>query len=1370
MPPSSVPGRSATLASPVASPVVEAIRLERSGRPAAAEAVLRSILAADGTNEEAWLRLGGLALTDGRHSRAARCFARVMLLAPDRAQAMHNLAESLRLTGRKGRASIAFTRALRLRPDYPRALTAFALMMHDQGTGRGARHLAARALIADPAFAMGWRNLAVLFQPLNQPEAMVRMLRRAVLSDPANAGLQAAHGIALCEIKETRRGQEALRRAVALDPGGVEALGRLASGLMQAGDCDGALLASSRCRRVDPTAADADTQDSLTWMMMGDFRRGTAAIRRALTLDPGNSGVLINAALLLHARNASDESMRWSKRALRLDPTSTVGRFNLSMTLLQRGDFARGWALYEARWSMGGAGYPNHAPAWDGSPLNGRSILLTAEQGHGDTLHFVRYATLLAERGGRVFLHVQPLLKRLLANTPGVTAVHGMDEEPPACDLCAPLLSLPRLVGTRLDSIPAAMPYLRASAADRPAWRERLAGERRLKVGLVWAGEPRKGDFKANSVDRRRSLTLAALAPLAGVQGVVFYSLQIGEAGAQAKAPPPGMEVVDWTGHIRDFADTAAFIDELDLVVTVDTSVCHLAGGLGKPVWVLSRFDACWRWLGHREDSPWYPTMRLFHQEEPGVWEPAIARLAGALATLAGGRLAGGRLAGGRSAGSEARRQGVDRGALPSDALPSGAGLAAALAAHRSGRLPEAAAGYRRVLAADPAQGDALHLLGLTALAAGDRDGAGRWLGRAVAVEPGRAVFRNSLGERHRSADRVEAAGHSYRQATMLDPGYAEPWVNLAKLSVAAGRPGDGIRQARRAVRLSPGLPDSWRGLTHAALEQGEVTLAERAGRRALALAPADGEALGHAARLAGRRGERDLAERLLGRVLPLAPDSAAVWRERADLRLKAGGHAAALPMLQRALALAPDFPEALNNLGGALLGLRRREEAGRQYRRAIQLRPGYPDPWSNAGSALQERGETAQALAHYRRAVALSPDHPVAYANMGETIRSSAAGLADFRTAEALCRRALTLVPGHGAALNALSVLCLDLRRLEEAEAGFRTLLGRDPQSPQARFNLSLVLLTSGRLREGWEHYEERWRIGEIPVPKAPGRLWTGEPLEGRSILLHAEQGHGDTLQFVRYAPLVAARGGRVHLAVHNGLRRLMERIPGLEGVYDLYGGLPATELHCPLLSLPRAFGTELGSIPAAVPYLTADAAEVERWRARLPADGRLKVGLVWSGDPRPHSPKANAVDRRRSLTLAALAPLAAAGDALFVSLQKGSPAAQAKDPPPGMELIDPMDAVTDFADTAALMRCLDLVVTVDTSVAHLAGGLGLPVWVLSRHSGCWRWLNRRTDSPWYPTLRLFHQPGPGDWEPAVAELAGALSERLRSHDAHPA
>lgn len=228
------------------------------------------------------------------------------------------------------------------------------------------------------------------------------------------------------------------------------------------------------------------------------------------------------------------------------------------------------------------------------------------------------------------------------------------------------------------------------------------------------------------------------------------------------------------------------------------------------------------------------------------------------------------------------------------------------------------------------------------------------------------------------------------------------------------------------------------------------------------------------------------------------------------------------------------------------------------------------------------------------------------------------------------------------------------------------------------------------------------------------------------------------------------------------------MQRLPGLLSVHTLYDPVPVTELHCPLLSLPRAFGTGLETVPNTVPYLSADPGEVDRWRARLPADGRLTVGLVWSGDPRPHNPKANAVDRRRSLTLADLSPLAAVDGVAFISLQKGAAARQAQDPPAGMNLIDLMDDVTDFADTAALVACLDLVVTVDTSVAHLAAALGRPVWVLSRYSGCWRWLMNRDDSPWYPTLRLFHQDAPGDWSRPIARLATALS-RCRGGSGRP-
>ncbi|WP_167525407.1 tetratricopeptide repeat protein [Roseomonas genomospecies 6] len=1302
------------------------------------EVVLRRILAADPMVGEAWLRLGGLALNDGRFRLAARCFARLMLLEPGRASALHNLGEALRLAGRPAQAAIAVHRALRLRPDYPRALVALATLHQQAGGMRAARRTAARALVLDPALAAGWQCLGLMLQDLNRPDAVLRIIRRAAVLAPADATARAAYGLALAEVKETAAVAQ-LRRAVALAPGEARLCGNLATALMQAGDHDGALALTQRVRRLDPAAAEADAQDCLLCMMRGDFRRGMAHARRALALAPDRAGVLINGGLLFHALRDLGAAIAWTGRALRLDPKSPAARFNLSLALLTTGDFARGWPLYEARWAMWGSAYPTHAPAWDGGPLDGRSLLLVAEQGYGDTLHFVRYASLLARQGARVVVQVQPALKRLLSRTPGVAAAYGLDEAPPPCDLCAPMLSVPGLLGTRIDTIPAALPYLVPAEEDRRTWRDRLAGERRLKVGLVWAGEPRRDDFKANSVDRRRSLTLAAFAPLAGIPGVAFYSLQKGEAGAQAKAPPPGLEIVDWTGDLRDFADTAALVERLDLVISVDTSVCHLAGGLGRPVWVLSRFDACWRWLDHREDSPWYPTMRLFRQPEPGAWDPVVARVAAALAKWAAERAGEGR----------------------ADPIPTI--LAAALADHRALRTAAAARGYRHVLALDPGHADAQHLLGLTALTGGRVAAAAALLGHAVRLESSRAAFLNSQGELHRTANRSGDAMDRFRRAAVIDPAYAEPLVNLAKLAGAAER----YRLARRAVRLAPQLADAWWALGHAALDGGRSGEAVVAYRHALALNPARDEGLDHLARACALKGRLAEAEALLARALRLSPDAAQSWRSLGDIRLRRKDPKGAEGCLRRAVALQPDFPEALNNLGGALLGAQRFGEARLPYRRAVALRPGYPDPWNNHANALHEIGETASALAYFRRALALAPDHPVAYANLAEALRTQAASAEDYTTVERLCRRALALVPGHPPALNVLSVTGLDLRRLEEAEAGFRRILDLDPDNPSARFNLSLVLLKAGRLREGWEHYEARWTVGELPVPKAPGRLWTGEPLDGRTILLHAEQGHGDALHFMRYAPLVAQRGGRVRLAVHSALRRLAERMPGLLSVHNLHDPLPVTDLHCPLMSLPRAFNTGLDDIPAEMPYLTPDPADAERWRARLPAngrvdgrlDGRLKVGLVWSGDPRPHSPKANAVDRRRSLTLAALAPLAAVTDVAFISLQKGSPAAQAKEPPPGMELLDWMDEVGDFADTAALVAGLDLVITVDTSVAHLAGALGKPVWVLSRYNGCWRWLTGRDDSPWYPTLRLFHQPEPGAWAPAVERVAAALA-----------
>ena len=481
-------------------------------------------------------------------------------------------------------------------------------------------------------------------------------------------------------------------------------------------------------------------------------------------------------------------------------------------------------------------------------------------------------------------------------------------------------------------------------------------------------------------------------------------------------------------------------------------------------------------------------------------------------------------------------------------------------------------------------------------------------------------------------------------------------------------------------------------------------------------------------------------------------------------------------------LALEPGSAVTLANLGLALKQAGQLEAAIGIYRRALAVAPDHPQIHTNLGSALHEAGGAAEAAAHYRTAITLGPGQPGAYFNLASLMRDQG----DLETAPSLFHRALRLEPGHADLHGGLAMLEQYRNRLDaavpgyrralalqpgrvdfysnlgnglnqsgrwgEAEAAYRRALLVAPGHGDARFNLSLVLLLMGRLREGWPGYEERWQTRQLIQDKrsfaAP--LWQGEAASGKTLLLHGEQGFGDTLQFCRYAALARDKGMRIVLEVQPPLRRLLQSLEGCDGVLARGDALPAFDLHCPLLSLPLMMGTDtLADIPAPIPYIHPDAEAVALWAGRL--GGGFKVGLAWAGAPRSGSPAQAAFDRRRSLSRGALEPLLAVPGVTFVSLQKGVLA--------GPGLIDFMAEMTDFADTAALIATLDLVISVDTAIAHLAGAMGKPVWLLNRFDTDWRWLTGREDTPWYPTLRIFRQSSTGDWAGVIEEVALALS-----------
>ncbi len=466
---------------------------------------------------------------------------------------------------------------------------------------------------------------------------------------------------------------------------------------------------------------------------------------------------------------------------------------------------------------------------------------------------------------------------------------------------------------------------------------------------------------------------------------------------------------------------------------------------------------------------------------------------------------------------------------------------------------------------------------------------------------------------------------------------------------------------------------------------------------------------------------------------------------------------AEAEPFYRRALDLDPEFKEAWTNLGLAVLAQRRPEEALLCQREALRLDPDSADAHNNLGMAHYAQGHIAEAENCFRAALRLCPDHANATLNLGSTRQI----LNHVAQAEVLFRRALTLGvdPCHGK--SNLSLALLEQARPEAAEPCLREVLAERPDYAEARGNLALTLLMLGRLEEGWRAYESRWEIEAMgaPAPVFSQPRWTGQALHGETVLLYAEQGFGDTLQFCRYAPMVAAAGGRVALVVPKALSRLMAT---LEGVADVLieenETLPPFDYHCPLLSLPLAFGTIMQTIPAAAPYLRGDPSPWAEFLAGLPG---LKVGLVWAGKSRTAQPHAVAIDKRRSMRLTDMAPLLKVPGCSFVSLQCGAPASQIHAVTDGKALHDVSSRIEDWADTAGLISGLDLVIAVDTAVAHLAGALGRPVWMLNRFDSCWRWLMRRDDTPWYPTMRLFRQTSRGDWAGVLERVERALEEQ---------
>ncbi len=1028
---------------------------QNAGRLHEAEAVYRKILKLQPAHPEALQNLGGLLCMLGNPVEGETLLSTLVSLKPKDPVAHYNLGLAQENLQAFEQAETSYKKVVSLSPNFVEAHNSLGSLALRQDQLLEAQAYFQKAISINPNFAEAHYNLGITQLQFGQQQNLQEMIVAAEAS---------------------------FRRAISLKPDFVDGHYNLGSALLELGQ------------------------------RLGDPRKLTEAearFRKALALNPALTKAYCNLGLAFTEIGQFSAARICYDQALAQEPDDTATHNNRSHLLLLLGDFRAGWLDFERHWQAQSS-RSFEQPDWDGSPLSGKRSFLRAEHGFGDAIQFIRYVPMVKALGATVIVECRPAEERLFQTCQGIDQLVIEGEPLPEFDVHTALLNLPQIFRADLATIPGTVPYLSApDTCHLPADLQNLlrtaAGR---KVGIVWSPK------QTLAIDFKRRCPLDHFEPLLQIPGISWFSLYKGDQIDELA--PYAAQIVDIGSHVQDLADTAWAIQQLDLVITVDTSVAHLAGAIGKPTWVLLPFVPDWRWLLEREDCPWYPTARLFRQLQFGDWSAAIHKIECALLAQ------------------------VEK----TDSDPM---LLLAREYAQAGRLQEAEVTYRQLLRQQPENDKLLQALGQLVLKLGDPFSAETFLRKAIALEPQNAAL----------------------------------YVDLGRILGVQSRPAEAEASCLQAVRLAPQVPETYNILGNSQLDQGKLTEAEASYRQAIALQPNDAEA------------------------------------------------------------------------------------------------------YCNLGNVLQETGEYQAALAAYQQASHLQPD-------------------------------------------------------LIAAEA-----------------NQAFIHLIQGEFEIGWQKYEWRWHMGSHTPRTFTKPIWQGEDLGGKRIFIYAEQGFGDTFQFIRYAELLYDRGATVLVECRSGERGLLRNCPYIHQVTSQGESFPEFDYSIPLLSVPRLLGTTLESIPTKIPYLqaTQPSSLPEALQQQVQKATGIKVGFVWSAS------LLRFTDRKRACPIAHFAQLFVIPGLTWFSLYKGD---QEHESAPFEQVIDLGSKFQNFTDTAWAIDQMDLVISVDTAVAHLAGAMGKPTWVILPSIADWRWLLDREDSPWYPTVRLFRQPNPGNWQAVIEAISNALVQQF--------
>ena len=609
----------------------------------------------------------------------------------------------------------------------------------------------------------------------------------------------------------------------------------------------------------------------------------------------------------------------------------------------------------------------------------------------------------------------------------------------------------------------------------------------------------------------------------------------------------------------------------------------------------------------------------------------------------------------------------------------------------------------------------------------------------------------------HHQSGRWDESEKLYKTLLSLDPVFTDGWQFFGVMACQNKNLKLGLLRLLRAIKGDPHPSTYWNNLAIALRDSGNFYETQEGWKTSIILSPELSESYAGWSSLLQSLidwspPQKNDAMKAGHRATLLDPDKPKNHYNHGIVLFRLDKNDLAIRCWKKALCLVPLFLDALTNLGVAIQKKEQRTYALKLYRWAILVHQDNYDAHYNSGKAHQENDQAEQAIRFWRQTILLKPDHAQSYSNQGGLLGDVSRpqeGLWSYHCA-------LKINPHFIEAYSNLGVALHGQNYFEEAHKNYQKALILNPTFLDATYNRSLTYLTQGNYKKGWEAYESRWDtplmspgVRDFAVPQ-----WRGEEGHGRRLFIHGEQGFGDIIQFCRYVPLIANKGWHVIFEIRPSLKRLMMSLPSIDHFVIRGESLPLFDFHCPLLSLPLAFGTEIKTIPYEGPYLKSDPDDRVRWNNKLrhfSKEGKIKIGLVWAGNPAHLSP----CDKRRSFHPSLLTPLLSREDFIFISLQKGGTSI-----PSNLPILDFMADIEDFSDTAALIDELDLVISVDTAVAHLAGALGKKLWLLDRFDSCWRWLRERNDSPWYPSCEIFRQTKAGDWLEVINRVKIKLDE----------